>query len=564
MAREREALKDLAVALAEVEATASDRQAVDQAIADLDQLFLLVVVGEFNAGKSALINAIAGQPILEEGVLPTTAAIHVVTYGRETTSHTRPDGIVDRTVPAELLRDLAIVDTPGTNAVVANHAELSERFVPRSDLVLFVTSVDRPFTESERAFMAIIREWGKKIVIVLNKIDTLADPADQERVVEFVRTSARQLLAFEAEVFPVSARLAASARKLPPGPERDAIWRASQVERLTGYLAERLDEAERLRLKLLSPVGVALRVTERYLEALRERQKRVEADAQTIDTVERELAQYRVDMVEDVRAHGACMGQYLAEVELRGRDFIDDTFRLARIFDLLKTDRIKAEFERRVTADLEERLNDEAQAVSGKLADRQLRIWERIGDYLAERELTRSRDQIVGPVQAPRQESPFGPIVQKLREAIRTYDQRQEADRLGDSIQGAVASTFVLTAGGVGLGAVVLAVTSAVWLDVTGLSAAIVGAALGLWMIPRRRGQTLERWKTTMADLREKLITTVERQCLESLDESLGRIRDALAPLFHYARHERDTVSARQARLDGVHERLVALRSELK
>ena len=79
--------------------------------------------------------------------------------------------------PVELLRDIHIVDTPGTNAVIREHEAITADFVPRSDLVLFVTSADRPFTESERQFLTAMREWGKKIVIVINKMDLFDTPA---------------------------------------------------------------------------------------------------------------------------------------------------------------------------------------------------------------------------------------------------------------------------------------------------------------------------------------------------------------------------------------------------
>ena len=85
----------------------------------------------------------------------------------------RPDGVEETTAPAEILRTVAIVDTPGTNAVLREHEALTRDFLPRADLVLFVTSADRPYTESERAFLEAIREWGKKVVLVLNKADLL-------------------------------------------------------------------------------------------------------------------------------------------------------------------------------------------------------------------------------------------------------------------------------------------------------------------------------------------------------------------------------------------------------
>ena len=80
--------------------------------------------------------------------------------------------------------------------------------MPRSDLVLFVTSADRPFTETERAFLEQIRGWGKKVVVVINKIDILEGDARSTRCAAFVADSAQQLLGFSPEIFPVSARLA--------------------------------------------------------------------------------------------------------------------------------------------------------------------------------------------------------------------------------------------------------------------------------------------------------------------------------------------------------------------
>jgi predicted GTPase len=67
---------------------------------------------------------------------------------------------------------------------------MTERFAPRADLVLFVTSADRPFTESERAFMERLRGWAKSVVVVLNKTDLLAGAAQVEQLVAFIRDNA--------------------------------------------------------------------------------------------------------------------------------------------------------------------------------------------------------------------------------------------------------------------------------------------------------------------------------------------------------------------------------------
>src|SRR4026209_752568 len=153
----------LRTALARIDAAVEQQEALERSSEQPDELFLLVVVGEFNAGKSAFLNALTGERRMEEGVTPTTAQVTPVRYD-----------------------DINIVDTPGTNAVIREHEQITSDFVPRADLVLFVTSADRPFTETERAFLEQIRDWGKKIVIVINKVDIFAKEAELQQVIRYV------------------------------------------------------------------------------------------------------------------------------------------------------------------------------------------------------------------------------------------------------------------------------------------------------------------------------------------------------------------------------------------
>ena len=212
LAENRRLLGDLRQALVRFDASAEDQATLERSAVQLDELFLLVVVGEFNAGKSAFINALLGSKILEEGVTPTTTHVHVLKHGGAVARTPVESALDVITAPVELLHDINIVDTPGTNAIHREHEAITREFVPRSDLVLFVTSADRPFTESERGFLERIRDWGKKIVIVVNKIDILETPEDVDRVLAFVAENARTLLGFAPEIFPVAARLALRAK----------------------------------------------------------------------------------------------------------------------------------------------------------------------------------------------------------------------------------------------------------------------------------------------------------------------------------------------------------------
>ncbi|MCB0157180.1 MAG: dynamin family protein, partial [Caldilineaceae bacterium] len=190
--RERALLEGLRVHIARLDAREEDLALLKRSLAQLDELFLLVVVGEFNAGKTAFINALLGERLLKEGVTPTTSNINVIRYGDTLHQEQRENDYLVVYAPVDWLREFSLVDTPGTNAVIQRHQEITEQFVPRSDLILFVTSADRPFSESERTFLTRVREWGKKIVIVVNKIDLIEDDADRSQILDFVRDNARQ------------------------------------------------------------------------------------------------------------------------------------------------------------------------------------------------------------------------------------------------------------------------------------------------------------------------------------------------------------------------------------
>src|SRR5690349_12125265 len=341
LAENRRLVGDLQQALARFDASEEDQATLQRSALQLDELFLLVVAGEFNAGKSAFINALLGDKVLEEGVTPTTTRVHIIKHGPEV-SRTPVESALDViTAPVELLNDINIVDTPGTNAIHREHEAITRTFVPRSDMVLFVTSADRPFTESERAFLQGIREWGKKVVIVLNKIDIFETPEDVERVRAFIADNARALLGFTPDIFPVAARLAQRG-KAANDPELLARSRFEELER---YIVQTLDETERVRLKLLNRLGVAERLSTRYLEVTDGRLNLLKDVFSVIEDIERVHSIYADYSELYFRFRLSDVDKVIHELDHRGVAIFDDTMRITRIFDLVNKSKMKADFE---------------------------------------------------------------------------------------------------------------------------------------------------------------------------------------------------------------------------
>ncbi len=563
VSQERSALSRLRELLAGHQANDGDLQVLRQAELDLDELFLLVVVGEFNAGKSAFVNALLGERVLAEGVTPTTAAITRVRYSPSVTQH-RAGPLVEIGFPLDLLRDVAIVDTPGTNAILREHEEVTRHFVPRADLVLFVTSADRPFTETERAFMERIRDWGKKVVVVLNKADLLADETDLRDQTEFVREGVQRLLGFSPLVFPVSARQALAARAGTDRAEAEAALVRSGFDRLERFVEETLDEAGRLQLKLLTPLGVAERTSRTYVLAGEEKLSVLSEDIALVEGVERQLGLYREDMRRDFQLRLGQIDNILHEMSARGLEYLDQTLRVSNVVDLFRQKRVREEFERVVVADAPQRIDRSAQELIDWMVDQDLRVWRTITEQVERRRRASASDgpaeRLAGSFEYDRR-ALLRSLGGTARDVIQRHNHEREADQLAQSVKGAVTQATLIEVGALGLGAVSLAIVGSAAADVTGLFAAGVLAGLGLWVLPRKRRQAKQQFAERTEQLRQRLVTAMRDEFERELERSIQRIRDALAPYDRFVRaeHARTTHFLRELR--GVLDELERLRA---
>ncbi|MBA2647146.1 MAG: dynamin family protein, partial [Pyrinomonadaceae bacterium] len=335
-------LHDLAVAGEHTE----DARRLSDILNGIDELFLLVIVGEFNSGKSSFINALFGVRTRVEGPVPVDDRITIMHYGEQEEERIINSFVSERRVPIEFLRDIAIVDTPGTNSVVRQHQEITEDFIPRADLVLFITSIDRPLTESERQFLSYIQQWGKKIVIVLNKID-MKDEAEIEEVIRFVDDKCRELLGFKPLIFPVAAKLALQAKL--GSPPRD--WTRSRFEALEDYVFHKLSEGERLHLKLLSPLDSANTVADKLSGEYDGKLELLSDDTTKIARIEEQLEVARGEMGSNFQKFILRVDALVVELRERGVDFLDRNMRVRNLSLLRSETRFREEFERAVLAE---------------------------------------------------------------------------------------------------------------------------------------------------------------------------------------------------------------------
>jgi small GTP-binding protein len=571
LAEARQLIAALRDALVAFGATDEDRTTLASSINQLDELFLLVVAGEFNAGKSAFINALIGQPALREGVTPTTARIHLLKYGEASGHATGDAGIAVVTAPAELLREVHIVDTPGTNAVIREHERLTTEFVPRSDLVLFVTSADRPFTETERAFLELIRDWGKKIVVIVNKIDIFEGDAEREEVVAFVREHARRLLGISPEVFPVSARLAQRAKGVGAATRGDGGAAApnlaeSGFEALERFLKDTLDERSRFQLKLANPLNVGRALAERYAAIADDRLELLRDDLTLLDDIDRQLTLYRGDLAAGFELRMSAVEKVLIEMESRGHQYFEDTLRIGRVMDLLNRSRVQKEFEDKVVADAPREIERRVTELIDWLIDQDFRQWQAITAKLAERR-RRHASRIVGGDDPGTFSSDRARLMDSVgrqaQRVVESYDKQREAEQIADDARTAVATAAAAGGAAVGLGTLVTVAASTVAADVTGILMASLLAAVGFLILPAKRRQAKTALQDKVSALRIKLATALRTEFDRAQGRSASRIADAVAPYARFVKSEQARWSEARGQLTALRDRAAAFLAQL-
>ena len=528
-------------ALPDTDRSSEDTQLLRQARNQLEALFLLVFVGEFNSGKSAVINALIGEEVMPEGVTPTTSMIHLLMEGEAGPNEESQGGVIIHRHPAPFLHEINIVDTPGTNAIIREHEAISQQFIPRSDLVLFVTSADRPFSESEREFLSHIRTWRKKVVFVLNKIDLFDEEAQLHDVLNFVSENVQRLLGFEPLIFPVSARLA------------DRHDPASRFDALRSYIMETLDEEERIKLKLLNPVGVAERLLSRDRDIVDSRLALLDRDADTINRIEAYLAGHDAEVRQEFSSYIGRVENLIHRLNERADRFFDEYVRLGRVFDLMQAEGTRRAFERDVVADTERQVDATISELIDWLVAQDLRAWQVVSDTLDRQALERYRDDMVGQVGANFVSDRQALILQVTREAnavIDRYDQHSQAEFLASNVRSALTQTALAGAGAVSVGAVVVALATTAAADVSGILAAVTVAGLGLFILPARKRAARTELRRRSAELQRQLSDVLSDWFDRELNRSVRRIKDAIAPYTRFVGAERVRLTALHADVD--------------
>lgn len=368
------------------------KDAVSNLISEYDRPFLLTVLGEFNAGKSTFINAILGEELLSVGDIPTTATISLLKYSdkksakiiwhdetteeisidmlRKYTVEKREDAendvlrkikYVEISYPSEMLKKIWIVDTPGLNAIIPEHKEVTNDFIKKCDGIAWLFCAQQAGKQNELNALTDANDYSSKTIGVINQIDKV-DPEERAELVQYIADKFNGLI---SNVFAISAKKALEGRVRG---DKDKLS-ASKIELVEKILREDISEKSKI-LKEESVQQKTKFYSEEGLKAFRE----YENSCAAINT---ELS-FEKQKVEKVRN---CISEATYnKIMSEEREALSAIYKLAGkiLENSLKTDNYDNTEMSKISLQIKNALNNSISRISGAMVNEPRKLIEQL------------------------------------------------------------------------------------------------------------------------------------------------------------------------------------------
>lgn len=524
--------------------------------------YMFVIVGEVKAGKSSFVNALldAGREICKVAPQPMTDTIQQILYGDPESEVVVNPYLKKIMIPADILRDIAIVDTPGTNSIVERHQDITEKFIPASDLVVFVFEAKNPYRQSAWDFFDFIhRDWHKKIVFVLQQKDLLS--------VEDLNVNHRGLYDFaqkkglsEPVIFETSAK-----------DELEGRFDTSGFSAMRDYIRTHVTGGRGAALKLQNNLETSNMILGRIRQDLDTRTLQYKADIafrediqQTLTNQENKSNHQVGILIENLlngydritRETGEELASGLSFPAMLKRSFMGIFGKKASIKDWLDT--LAKELERNLNAELRTKLNDGVVDLADSIQQMAKMIDLKIR---AGNTVVRSDSYIFEDIADKR-----SAVLKELQEAFGRFLSRAEnfTDERLFPENASVSSNIAASSGVAIIGIILAAVTKITVLDITG------GVLTGVGLLFAGISAGMQRRK--IVNGYDEEIVRGRKRMQEALDTKLrgyvrtikSRINDNFAELDALLGNEDKQIAHYETAFDALNKRLSEVDNQLK
>jgi GTPase SAR1 family protein len=516
------------------------------------------VVGEVKAVKSSLLNALFGQEFCKVDVLPATDKIYVFKYGETEHDVAVSEDLTERYRPIPFLKNFNIVDTPGTNTIVASHHEITTGYVPLADLIVFVFSVANPWAASAWEFLRLLgNRWKKNIVFVLQQAD-LRSPEEVEVIIKHLNQTILQILGSSRPIFAVAAKKALQA-KLKSNPPEEQLWQESNFGALEKWISETVTQSEQRGGKLRSTAQTAQVVANSIQVRLQSSVDLLKSDQEKLGTIRRSLEARKGQTLRQV-------GGFMREMEMaydncreRGEKLLEERLTLMQTFKMIFSGgRWEKDFQDQVERDVRTKVQEQIEHALGLLESDLRGIWQDLQERVQVQFDTKRQVRAALPGFL----SQRGIILQKLQLTLleQTSDAKikeQLQSWFGETARWLRVPAGVAAAGGVFT--IIAALAHAAILDVTGTVAGLAAAAGTVYAVLRRR-HILREYRQRMNEKRAQLSDAVETQLRNAITAFYHEVGATFDPLESFCLAEAHRILPLRERVDEIERSLVELK----
>lgn len=511
------------------------RKTLQSLQAGLKDPFLFVVVGEVKSGKSSLLNALFGQDFCRVDVLPATDKIYVFKYGETAQDISVGPHLMERYQPIAFLKDFNIVDTPGTNTIVADHQTITEQFVPQADVIIFVFSVINPWGASAWEFLSLLqKKWLKNVVFVLQQKD-LREDQEVESIVSHLHQTAIQRLGQSIPIFALSAKKAYMAKtSASNAQEKEQLLKESAFEPFEKHINEMIASSEVRMEKLHSTRRTAEVILKEISKNVHETAAILEADREQLENLRSTIEQFKTQSHQHIEGFLRRVDQAYSQTQKQGEKLLEERLTFWATVRLIfrRDNSWQQEFQRNIESLLRTAVTQQLEHAVGLLENELKHVWTQVLEKLQMNFGPEARGQLgTGNLEFHMQRKR---IVERIE---LTMVERLADDQIERQLQSLFTETATWmrvpagTAVAGGIAAMLAAqMASMAMLDVTGILAAVT-AITGTFVAVGKRRKILAAYREQMALKQEELTHAIGEIILQAIDIFYQRLSQLYQPL---------------------------------
>jgi GTPase Era involved in 16S rRNA processing len=554
------ALAGLLKLASELRRPSGSLDAIHGLLADINEPLLFVVVGEVKSGKSSLLNALFGQEFAKVDVLPATDKIYIFRYGAAEKQVEVSPRLAERYLPIKFLQDFNVVDTPGTNTMVEEHQTITENFVPRADVILFVFSVVNPWSQSAWDLLKFVqKKWLKNVVFVLQQAD-LREPREIELIRRHLADTAMQKLGFAPPIFSVSARKALLAQTI--GVDKQRLWQESQFGPLQEQVNLIVAESGARMLKLRSTRQTARLMLDDITSEIRESIDIIARDEARLSRVTQFLQARREQTQRQVAGLVRGVEKACRDCASQGTKLLEEKLSFWRTWQIIwNRKRWQRDFQMNLEMKLRQNVEPQLEQAVQMLETDLRGLWPQLHDMLdtlLEKELRTQVPKTIPDFARQRREL-LQAVHLGLVEGVSSKSVEEQLVRLFAETSARLRLPAGVAAAG-GIVALIAAMSSAAVADVTGLVAA--GAVVASAMVAlTQRKKILRTYETQMETKCQELTQAIEQQLNRAVELFYNEVATAFHPLEAFCIAQRREIEPVLQRAEELRRNMDALAS---